>query len=155
MRWASVACALFVLAFVPAVVGAQTPTHKPGGFHSPDLPTGASWTHFFGEVGVFYYHCHPHPFMQGIIEVKEGPYTRGSTSVAIQGHKFVPDRLTIAPGTNVTWKNEDPVVHTVDESVPPATTSAAGGSPGPGAGILVAALAVAGGLARERTKRLK
>ena len=37
----------------------------------------------------------------------------GSAEIAIQGFKFVPPSLTVAPGTAVTWTNNDEEPHNV------------------------------------------
>ena len=37
----------------------------------------------------------------------------GSVEIAIQGFKFVPPSLTVAPGTAVTWTNNDEEPHNV------------------------------------------
>jgi Plastocyanin len=37
----------------------------------------------------------------------------GSASVTIQNYAFHPATLTVAPGTTVTWTNDDGVAHTV------------------------------------------
>lgn len=38
-------------------------------FASPLLNFGETWTHTFTEPGIYYYHCLPHPWMQGAIVV--------------------------------------------------------------------------------------
>ena len=38
---------------------------------------------------------------------------QGATQVEMRGMVFAPNRLEIAPGTTVTWTNNDPLVHTV------------------------------------------
>jgi amicyanin len=40
-----------------------------GGFNSPMLKTGESWSFTFNEVGTYGYHCAPHPQMRGTVEV--------------------------------------------------------------------------------------
>ncbi|MFP5224540.1 MAG: cupredoxin family copper-binding protein [Actinomycetota bacterium] len=37
----------------------------------------------------------------------------GGEEVTIQGFIFRPNELTVAPGTKVTWENQDEILHTV------------------------------------------
>lgn len=41
-----------------------------GRFESP-LQAEGEWSHTFDEPGTYAYHCSPHPFMTGVIEVVE------------------------------------------------------------------------------------
>jgi len=43
-----------------------------GKFKSVDMGFGQSWEYKFDVVGVFTYHCDPHPFMTGKVTVVEG-----------------------------------------------------------------------------------
>lgn len=119
---------LLLVALTPSA-SAQQPSHKPGGYHSPEIQKDQSWSHVFNATGVSHYHCHPHPFMLGRVEVKDGASTEPVT-VEIRGFKFVPDAIVVGVGTNVTWTNRDPSLHTVDESAdgPSSEANAAGKS---------------------------
>lgn len=50
---------------------AHTVTGNHGGPDSPALEKDKSYTYTFDKVGVFSYHCKPHPVMQGTVEVVE------------------------------------------------------------------------------------
>lgn len=88
------------------------------------------------DAGVVRYRCTIHPSMTGILRTEEAPPTptpaatptptpspsptptptAGATvtkaSVAIFAFAFSPNPLKVAPGTNVTWTNNDAVGHT-------------------------------------------
>ncbi len=51
---------------------AHTATGDGGGFASPFLGPGETWTHTFQEPGRYDYHCAPHPFMTAAVVVEEG-----------------------------------------------------------------------------------
>lgn len=42
-----------------------------GGFNGPMLKKGESWSFTFDEAGINNYHCAPHPYMKGVVEVVE------------------------------------------------------------------------------------
>lgn len=56
--------------------GDDTP-HDPtaygtGGFNGPLLSRGESWSYTFNEqVGTINYHCGPHPYMKGMVQIVE------------------------------------------------------------------------------------
>ncbi len=50
---------------------AHTVTGDRGGPDSPALEKDKAYTYTFNEIGVFDYHCKPHPVMRGTIEVKD------------------------------------------------------------------------------------
>ncbi|MDP3911418.1 MAG: plastocyanin/azurin family copper-binding protein [Gemmatimonadales bacterium] len=47
-----------------------TTSDTAGVWGSPDLTTGARFSHTFGAAGEFPYHCEPHPFMMGKVVVQ-------------------------------------------------------------------------------------
>lgn len=49
----------------------HTVTGDHGGPDSPALEKDKGYTYTFNEVGVFSYHCKPHPAMRGTVEVKD------------------------------------------------------------------------------------
>lgn len=51
-----------------------------------------------------------------------GPDPRGDNEVTMQDLNFSPDTLSVASGTEVTWTNDDAVVHTVRSGDPGAPT---------------------------------
>ena len=74
-------------------------------------------------AGVYKIECwvanHDDLGMEILLEVRpDAPKVRqaaadGGNDVAIQGFAFDPEELPVAPGTEVTWTNEDPEAHTV------------------------------------------
>lgn len=134
--------ALVAVAWAATPAEAQQPTHKPGGYHSPEIQKDQSWSHVFNTTGVSFYHCHPHPFMQAKVEVNEGASTSPVT-IEIRGFKFNPETLVVGVGTQVTWVNRDAAFHTVDESMPPADGGSATGGNSPGLAVPAILLAMA------------
>jgi plastocyanin len=49
---------------------AHTVTEDAGGIDSGEIPAGESRTLVFGRVGSHPFHCTPHPFMTGVVEVR-------------------------------------------------------------------------------------
>ncbi|MEO6508918.1 MAG: cupredoxin family copper-binding protein [Patescibacteria group bacterium] len=50
-------------------IAKHTVTDNNGGFESSYFGKGESYTYTFTETGTFDYHCAPHPYMKGTIEV--------------------------------------------------------------------------------------
>lgn len=131
---------LVLLAGLIQPVESQTPDHKVGGFHSSNIAPGRSWNLTLQNVGTYHYHCHPHPYMEGVIEIRPDGLS-GHVAVTIQGYAYEPDIVAVAPNTTITFTNKDTVVHTVDESAPPSGTTAKGS---PATAFLVGVIVVAG-----------
>ena len=49
----------------------HTSTADAGGWDSPFLAPGATYSFTFGTAGEFGYHCTPHPSMQGVVIVED------------------------------------------------------------------------------------
>lgn len=141
MRSLFVVIGMLALLTASLSVGAQTPTHKPEGFHSREIQPGEFWQLRLGNEGVYYYHCHPHPFMQAEIEVSRSARDGGAT-VTIKDFEFTPKRIEVRPNDTIQFVNKGASVHTVDESVPPATTPGGGGDAAGVAPVLVLAALV-------------
>jgi plastocyanin len=47
--------------------------------------------------------------------------TAGDTPVRIVNFQFAPEKLTVRPGTKVTWTNDDTTVHSIKDTSPLAT----------------------------------
>src|SRR5690606_14619068 len=50
---------------------AHTVTANDGTWGSPSLDPDDSWGHTFTEPGEYAFHCAPHPFMVGVVVVRE------------------------------------------------------------------------------------
>lgn len=53
-------------------------------------------------------------------EAEPEPEPAGGDAVLVQGFRFQPSELTVAPGTTVTWTNEDDIRHTATSGEPGA-----------------------------------
>jgi len=51
---------------------AHTVTADDGSWTSPSMDPGAAWGRAFAEPGTHPFHCAPHPFMKGVVVVREG-----------------------------------------------------------------------------------
>lgn len=49
----------------------HTVTADDGTWGSPDIEPGEQWAHTFVEAGEYPFHCAPHPFMKGVVVVRE------------------------------------------------------------------------------------
>lgn len=94
-------------------------------FDSGNMGPGESWSHTFEEVNEagYEYHCHPHPWMTGMVhvlpdddgkqetvyvDIQEGP------DAADWGYSI--EHLVIQAGDTVVWNNTGAVIHTVTEA---------------------------------------
>jgi plastocyanin len=68
---------------------------------------------FFSEPGRFDVYCPIHPTMEMTVSVKKGADISGEATVAMKDLAFAERSLTVAPGTTVTWTNEDTMDHNV------------------------------------------
>lgn len=50
----------------------HTATADDGSWDSGAIEPGATWSHSFNRPGTYPYHCTPHPFMRGVVIVREG-----------------------------------------------------------------------------------
>lgn len=114
-----VLAAALALAAVAVPAGAQE-----DGFDSGDIAPGASWSHTFTEVFEegHEYHCHPHPWMEGMVHVQ--PDSDGETAVVrvdiVEGADsddwgYSVEHLVIEAGDTVIWTNTGDAVHTVTQ----------------------------------------
>ncbi|MGQ0536168.1 MAG: hypothetical protein ACT4PT_08855 [Methanobacteriota archaeon] len=132
------ALALAFAVAVPSDVAAHTPLHKPGGVISPAIRPNETWNRTFDAPAIFFYHCHPHPWMEGIITVDASAPENGTVEVRMAGANFKPATLVVRPGTIVSWVNDDNLTHFVVESQPPVPVEPpAAETPFPGPPLLL------------------
>ncbi|PSL41123.1 copper binding plastocyanin/azurin family protein [Planomicrobium soli] len=93
--------------------GAADAPEARSGEASPLLAKGEKTSFAFNKAGEFPIHCEPHPDMQMTVIVEEGADISGEGAVEIAGFAFAEKSLTIAPGTVITWTNQDDVKHNV------------------------------------------
>lgn len=125
---------VLILLAIPAASG-----HGAGGFESPTLAPGESYSTRFEEAGVVEYDCEIHPFMTGAIRVSEGDSEATTHEIEIiegQEWRFDPSQLDVAVGDTVTWRNTGSDSHRIGGSLPGADKD----SPGLGPVVLVGLL---------------
>lgn len=83
------------------------------GTASPLIAQGETTSFVFNEAGEFPLHCDPHPTMKMTVIVEEGASMSGEAAVEMADLAFSESELTVAPGTVVTWTNQDEVEHNV------------------------------------------
>jgi len=54
----------------PHTVTSGTHDAETDTFHSGLLQRGESWSYTFTEPGTYAYHCDPHPYMEGMVTVR-------------------------------------------------------------------------------------
>ena len=80
---------------------------------SPLLKKGESTSFVFNETGDFSIYCEPHPVMKMNVVVEEGAELSGDVSLEIVDYEFREETITVAPGTVITWTNQDSAQHNV------------------------------------------
>lgn len=80
-------------------------------FDSGNLSPGATFSFTFDTEDMIEYICTIHPEMEGSVTIEDGAGSEQDT-VIIDNFEFMPSDITIAPGTEVTWINQDDVAHT-------------------------------------------
>lgn len=107
-----------------ALLSTAAPAGAQDGFDSGSLDSGASWSHTFTEVNEagHAYHCHPHPWMEGVVHVN--PDSDGVTETVevriVEGATqddwgYSVEHLSVEAGDTVVWTNTGSAVHTVTE----------------------------------------
>jgi plastocyanin len=97
---------------------AHTTSSDSGVWDSGPLNPGASFSHTFTTAGVFSYHCHIHPFMQGTIVVGSAPPVT-APAVSVQPSTVIVGSTAIATGRGFTpanwafafWRRPDGTSH--------------------------------------------
>ncbi len=93
-------------------------------FDSGDIAPGGVWSMTFPDEnpGGYSYHCHPHPFMTGMVHVMadtDGKVTTHSVDIVegatIDDWGYDVQHLEIEVGDTVVWTNRGVEVHTVTE----------------------------------------
>lgn len=81
-------------------------------FDSGNISPGSEFSFTFDSEAMIDYLCTIHPQqMEGSVTVQAGASSDQDT-VIIDNFAFIPADITIAPGTEVTWINQDNVTHT-------------------------------------------
>jgi plastocyanin len=79
---------------------------------SPLLKKGDMTSFVFNETGEFKVFCEPHPVMKMTVVVEEAATTSGEVALDIADYAFS-ESITVAPGTVITWTNQDSAQHNV------------------------------------------
>lgn len=80
---------------------------------SPLLKKGDMTSFVFNGVGEFNVFCEPHPVMKMTVVVEEGASTSGEVALELADYAFNEESITVAPGTVITWTNQDSAQHNV------------------------------------------
>ncbi len=80
---------------------------------SPMLSKGDMTSFVFNEAGEFNVYCEPHPVMKMKVIVEEGASTSGEVALELANYAFSEESITVAPGTVITWTNQDSAQHNV------------------------------------------
>lgn len=77
------------------------------------LSQGESTSFVFNETGEFPIFCEPHPVMKMTVVVEEGAEQSGEVELDIADYEFSEETIVVAPGTTITWTNQDLAQHNV------------------------------------------
>ncbi len=77
------------------------------------LSNGEMSSFVFNETGEYSIFCEPHPVMQMTVVVDENADAMDRVAVDIADYEFGEETITVAPGTIITWTNQDQVQHNV------------------------------------------
>lgn len=80
---------------------------------SPLLKKGEETVFSFPNEGVYLIHCDPHPVMKMKVIVQADAKQSGSVALNIKDYEFSEKEITVAPGTLITWTNQDAAQHNV------------------------------------------
>ena len=97
----------------PEVEPTTEATEATVGEASPLLKKGESTSFVFNETGEFSIYCEPHPVMKMNVVVEEGAELSDDVSLEIVDYEFSEETITVAPGTVITWTNQDSAQHNV------------------------------------------
>lgn len=77
------------------------------------LSQGDTTSFVFNETGEFSIFCEPHPVMKMTVIVEEGAEQSGEVALDIADYEFSEETIVVAPGTTITWTNQDLAQHNV------------------------------------------
>ncbi|HSI67836.1 MAG TPA: plastocyanin/azurin family copper-binding protein [Planococcus sp. (in: firmicutes)] len=83
------------------------------GVASELLSKGESTSFVFNQIGEFSIFCAPHPVMKMTVIVEEGAELSGEVELDIVDYEFSEETIVVAPGTTITWTNQDRAQHNV------------------------------------------
>jgi plastocyanin len=84
---------------------------------TPLIQPGASASIRFDELGVFYMHCHPHPWMRNNVTVVDDGRPPETVTVrfvdgdALGDYHFVPENVIVPKGSTVVYQNDGAQPH--------------------------------------------
>lgn len=95
------------------------PPSSSASFDSGTVPPNGTFSYTFEDEEEVEYYCEFHlPDMQGIIIVDSETEEVERDTVIMEGMRFVPEELSVAPGTEVVWVNESDLDHTATSGSP-------------------------------------
>lgn len=80
---------------------------------SPLLQKGETVSYTFPNAGVNNIYCEPHPVMKMKVIVQADAMSEKNLALDIAGYEFSEMEITVAPGTTITWTNQDFAEHNV------------------------------------------
>lgn len=81
-------------------------------FDTGYMSMGNSTSMTFDKTGVYFLHCHPHPWMKFRVAVDPAASAPDNSTITIANFGYGMDNLSVPPGTALTFTNEDPLPHT-------------------------------------------
>lgn len=89
-------------------------------FDTGNIAPGGSFSFTFQGQGAEYY-CTIHgDDMEGTVTVDEDADASGTVDVSMKNTSYNPKQITVQPGTEVVWTNNDSFDHTVTSGNPPS-----------------------------------
>lgn len=95
------------------VQGEEQAPEAMSGEASELLSQGQSTSFVFNQPGEFSIFCEPHPIMKMTVIVEEGAEQSGEMELDIADYEFSEETMVVAPGTTITWTNQDSAQHNV------------------------------------------
>lgn len=79
---------------------------------TPYMARGNRSDLLFDRTGVYFMHCHPHPWMKLRVAVDPAASAPSNSTITIENFSYGMDNLSVPPGTTLTFVNQDPIPHT-------------------------------------------
>lgn len=79
---------------------------------TPYMGRGNSSSLMFDRPGVYFMHCHPHPWMKLRVDVDPAASAPSNSTIVIGNFSYGMGNLSVPPGTELSFRNDDPVAHT-------------------------------------------
>lgn len=99
---------------------ASTPPKPQPNMNTGNIDPGQAKPLLFKEAGLYQLHCHPHPWMQMNVTVKQGASAAEQTIAIVDGraqseYRYSIEDIVVAPGTKVVFENKGAQMHTATQ----------------------------------------